>query len=113
MQSEQFASQPKRLRSEAKTFAEDSPNPLLAEEVIDGNSLNKRETIDNLISTLQRLRDEGDSLPPSTVDVLNSMGPALQAVPYIVPQQKLVKTSTHSLENINKYPYYSGIIMLA
>ncbi|KAK5979609.1 hypothetical protein GCK32_010666, partial [Trichostrongylus colubriformis] len=115
MQSEQYDSQPKRLRTEAKTSADSSASASTVDDPVDGSTVNKRETIDNLINTLQRLRDGDDnSLASSAVDVLSSMArgctvqpstapttdlsnnltdetrvPALQAVPYIVPQQKL------------------------
>ncbi|KAK6013610.1 hypothetical protein OSTOST_21071, partial [Ostertagia ostertagi] len=71
MQNEQFPSQPKRLRSETKAYADNSSNTSFAEEAVDGGPVNKRETIDNLINTLQRLRDDDNPLGPSTVDLLN------------------------------------------
>uniref|UniRef100_A0A7I4YXK8 Uncharacterized protein n=1 Tax=Haemonchus contortus TaxID=6289 RepID=A0A7I4YXK8_HAECO len=121
MQSEQFASQPKKLRSEGGTQADNSSSTSNTKEAVAGGSMNKQETINNLISTLQRLRDsEGNLLDRSTSDVLNTMAsgsadqpsatkpadqpdqaavearvPALQAVPYRVPQQKLDLPTWH------------------
>ncbi|WKY09537.1 hypothetical protein Q1695_002140 [Nippostrongylus brasiliensis] len=106
MQSDSTASQPKRIRTESKSSAECLPTEY------DEATTSKRETINNLITTLQRLRDGDDcTISPATIEALNSMArahstpttaaptskcsqseelmPALQAVPYIIPQQKL------------------------
>ncbi|WKY09538.1 hypothetical protein Q1695_002140 [Nippostrongylus brasiliensis] len=69
MQSDSTASQPKRIRTESKSSAECLPTEY------DEATTSKRETINNLITTLQRLRDGDDcTISPATIEALNSMG---------------------------------------
>ncbi|VDO99738.1 unnamed protein product [Heligmosomoides polygyrus] len=100
MQSEQYNNQTKLLRSDSRSSGESNTTSVsCCDAALDHVTMNKRDTINSLINTLQLIRDSDESaIAPATMDALNSMGegvlhthvPALQAVPYIVPQQKLV-----------------------
>ncbi|EYC06087.1 hypothetical protein Y032_0078g1185 [Ancylostoma ceylanicum] len=73
MQNEQYPFQMKRIRRETSTDA--STTAIFLDNVLASGVANNKETIDRMISTLQRLRDGDESISyiSSTVDVLNSL----------------------------------------